>query len=231
MQSHGDDAKYLENAHYRDLEGWAPGSSLESGSVSSFGPFGQADAGSGMERGQDGNVGSIGSLPAYADREIVYNLKINPSTHKVAERSPARYHSYCCTIPGCNKAFTQSWHLWNHQYQQHGNSIRGSDFALTRRIKIHPHQLLDRENDEEKKKKNKKKKEEEKKEEEGSPSNSKKNATVKDKKNASNAIYAKKHVSASASVVPGGLPPMQLIITLGYYEKTHKSTWAAMQTL
>ena len=211
MQSHTKDQKYLENEHYKDIEGWAPGSSLEHGSISSF------DGGGSMIHGVEDSVGSIAPLPAFADRDIVYNLKVNPSTYKASERSPARFTSYCCTIAGCNKVFSQSWHLWNHQYQQHGSEIRGSDFALTRRIKVHPHQLIDRKAGPKKNKmdivdKN------------GGDVDGPVRSTIKDKKDANNAIYGKKNVSASASAIPGGLPPIAACVPVGYYVKqTHQA--------
>jgi hypothetical protein len=245
-----DNEATVENRHYRDIDGWPGegvqrvqvGSSLEQNSVSSFSGAGEdaeRETGTDMqlvprphsysgelELGASGSVGSIGPLPAYANRDVVYSLKINKSTHNIRERQPAKHYRFPCSIGDCTKCFTQSWLLWNHQYQEHGADIRGSDFALTRNIKIHPHQLIDR------KKKLRKS---------GTGADESQAAmvalsrvsstdsggdlrkTVLQQRQEKNDVYASKNVSVSSSVVPGGLPPIAASLPGGsYITATHQ---------
>ena len=100
-----------------------------------------------------------------------------------------------------------SWHLSNHQNQEHSSDIRGSNFALTRRIKIHPDQLIDRR----------------KKLRASSSSNALvtidadvsggsnaigRRLSVKEKQQINNEVYSRKNVSVSSTAAPGGLPPL-----------------------
>jgi hypothetical protein len=235
------------NGLHRDAEGWQDqvegqlvryGSSLEQNSVSSMSLMQGA-----METGADGDIGSIAPLPSYTNRDITKNLKVNPSTYKIRQREPHKNYVFACGVAGCNKSFSQSWHLRNHQYQMHGKEIRSGDFSLKKALRIHPTQLIDR---------NKSKKQQQQQQQQqmlqigqgGSEDNdmmlmltdgssmgdgssyeyiggstegstTEGTLTVIERRQRMNDQYASKNVSASSKSVPSGLPPIHALVPGG----------------